>query len=408
MRKALLLMVLALAASAPAFADSIHLNNGGSFFGYSGSYLYGDAPSMNGGWMWFEVYNQSASGKFANGWLEEYDGNSWLYGNLTKSFFNSKTDILTGQFNGWQESWKSGNYTFSYVSGAFTERLYPQYNGGGWSYGTMGNGYLHGGTTVPEPSSLVFTGTGLAGLAGLVRRKLRRPLSVAGLGGLDRRSAPRRVGFKDRTGRGIVFQPRVEGVQWNNRFAMKFLALYNASLNNATDLLAESEILFNTERYARAYALAFTALEEISKSQLAADVFTGLITDEEFQECCRDHRKKIDRMAWATEDAKRYLAMPEANYIAISEPAFTGRMDAMYVGSKGEKVVSPSDVIGRDAARSIIHTAQVAIQHIIEMTEFWGHEIGTKGFMKQKVERLWIGLQPCTQDARQAEPAVVV
>jgi len=42
------------------------------------------------------------------------------------------------------------------------------------------------------------------------------------------------------------------------------------------------------------------------------------------------------------------------------------------------------------------------------MTEFWGHEIGTKGFMKQKVERLWIRLQPCTQDALQAEPVVVV
>ncbi len=87
-------------------------------------------------------------------------------------------------------------------------------------------------------------------------------------------------------------------------------------------------------------------------------------------------------MVWATENAKRYLAAPEEDYIAIQEPTFVGRMDAMYVGSKGEKVVSPSDVIGRDAARSIIHTAQVAIQHIIEMTEFWGHQIGTKGFIK--------------------------
>jgi AbiV family abortive infection protein len=162
----------------------------------------------------------------------------------------------------------------------------------------------------------------------------------------------------------------------------EFLALYKASLKNATDLLVESEILFDSEKYARAYALAFTALEEISKSQLAADVFTGLITGEEFQECFRDHRKKIDRMAWATEDAKRYLAMPEEDYIAIQEPTFVGRMDAMYVGFKGEKVVSPSDVIGRDAARSIIHTAQVAIQRIIEVTEFGGHQIGTKGFMK--------------------------
>src|ERR1700704_465305 len=138
----------------------------------------------------------------------------------------------------------------------------------------------------------------------------------------------------------------------------EFLALYNASLKNAAELTEEAEILFEREKYARAYALAFTALEEISKSQLAADVFTELISDEEFQECFRDHRKKIARMAWATEDAKRYLAMPEEDHIAIEEPTFVNRMDAMYVGFKEAKVASPSDVIDRDAARSIVHTAQ--------------------------------------------------
>lgn len=79
-----------------------------------------------------------------------------------------------------------------------------------------------------------------------------------------------------------------------------FLKLYNASLKNATELLRESEILFEKEKYARAYALAFTALEEISKSQLAADVFTGLIAEADFKKAYRDHREKIDRMAWAT------------------------------------------------------------------------------------------------------------
>ena len=162
----------------------------------------------------------------------------------------------------------------------------------------------------------------------------------------------------------------------------EFLALYNASLKNATELLAEAEILFEREKFARAYVLAFTALEEISKSQLAADVFTGLITDEEFNECFRDHRKKIERMAWATEDAKHYLAMPEEHYIEVQEITFASRQSALFVGFKNEKIVSPSAVIGREAARSIIHTAQGAIQRIIEMVEFWGHQIGTKGFMK--------------------------
>lgn len=162
----------------------------------------------------------------------------------------------------------------------------------------------------------------------------------------------------------------------------EFLALYNASLKNASQLLAEAEVLFEKEKYARAYALAFTALEEISKSQLAADVFTGLISRDEFNECFRDHRKKIERMAWATEDAKHYLAMPEEEYIEVQEATFASRQSALFVGFQNEKVVSPSDVIGREEARSIIHTAQTAIQRIIEVTEFGGHQIGTKGFMK--------------------------
>lgn len=74
--------------------------------------------------------------------------------------------------------------------------------------------------------------------------------------------------------------------------------------------------------------------------------------------------------------------MPEEDDIAVQKPTFGNRMDAMYVGFKDGKMISPSDVIERDAARSIIQTGQVAIQRIIEVTEVWGHPIGTKGFMK--------------------------
>ena len=181
---ALLVMFLAVAASVPACGDSIHVNGPGGWFDEnSGSYLDGYVPSTNSGWIEFESYSQGASGRFASGWLEKYNGSSLLDSNLSKSFFNPKTAIFAGQFNGWQESWKNGSYTFSYVSGTFTVRLYTQYNGGRWSYGTLGNGYIHTGTTVPEPTSFVFTGTGLAGLAVLVRKKLRPPLSGESLCG---------------------------------------------------------------------------------------------------------------------------------------------------------------------------------------------------------------------------------
>jgi AbiV family abortive infection protein len=161
-----------------------------------------------------------------------------------------------------------------------------------------------------------------------------------------------------------------------------FHELYIKSHNNALDLLAEAEILFASGRYSRAYALAFTALEEISKSQLAADVHTGYITEDEFQKIFRDHRKKIDRMAWATEDAKHYLNTPDEVYLEVEHPTFVSRNDSMYVNLKDNKTFAPADVIGREHAEAIIHTVNVALQRITEMTDFWGHQIGTKGFMK--------------------------
>src|SRR6266852_8926980 len=89
----------------------------------------------------------------------------------------------------------------------------------------------------------------------------------------------------------------------------EYQQLYRVANNNALDLLAEATILFGMGRYAGAFFLAFAALEEISKSQLAADVVTEFISEDEFLDHYRCHPKKIGRMAWATEEAQRYLDM---------------------------------------------------------------------------------------------------
>ena len=161
-----------------------------------------------------------------------------------------------------------------------------------------------------------------------------------------------------------------------------FLILYNRALANAGELLEESELLFEAGKFARAYALAFTALEEISKSQLAADVCTDFITEQCFHEHFMNHKKKIGRMAWATDDAARYLDAPEGNYVEVEEPKVHHRMAALYVDIDNGRVVAPSDLITSAEAKGIIHTVKVAFERIFEMTELWGHQIGTKGFMK--------------------------
>lgn len=60
----------------------------------------------------------------------------------------------------------------------------------------------------------------------------------------------------------------------------------------------------------------------------AADVHTELITKEAFQKIYRDHREKIARMAWATEDAKRYLSAPDGEYLEVEVPTFPSRVSA--------------------------------------------------------------------------------
>jgi|SRR5271155_3059675 len=162
----------------------------------------------------------------------------------------------------------------------------------------------------------------------------------------------------------------------------QYLRLYQAAFNNAGRLVDDAEALYAAKRFPSAYALAFTALEEIAKSQLAADVFTGFMTEEQFEKCYLSHAKKIGKMAWATDEAERYLDAPEGSYVDVEAPEVAHRMDAMYVSITGPKVVSPSDVIDEARAKGIIHTVNVAIQALVVMTEVDGLPIGTKGFMK--------------------------
>jgi AbiV family abortive infection protein len=164
--------------------------------------------------------------------------------------------------------------------------------------------------------------------------------------------------------------------------ATDFLAIYNSAHDNACQLLSEAEILFKHRRYARAYALAFTALEEISKSQLAADAFTGFIGETEFSALFRDHNGKIRRMDWVYEDeAACYWDFDEV--VRVKDmPSLADRNNALYVDVDGKKVRRPDSVIQEEQAKSTICAIRLALERIWVTTEFWGRQIGTKGLLK--------------------------
>lgn len=172
----------------------------------------------------------------------------------------------------------------------------------------------------------------------------------------------------------------------------QYLEIYTKAHNNAGDLLREAELLFEHNYFARAYALAFTALEEISKSQSAADVFTGFQKPEDFDKVYSDHKQKIKGIMWAHDDANSYTYnlkwigpdIDDVIKINPKEPLFQKRQRGLFVDIDFDtlKIISPNEEVTEQDARGIIHIVETALKRIWEITEYWGHQIGTKGFLK--------------------------
>lgn len=172
-----------------------------------------------------------------------------------------------------------------------------------------------------------------------------------------------------------------------------YLEIYKTAHNNAADLLREAELLFDHKYFARTYALAFTAIEEISKSQFAADIFTGLHKEDDFKNFYRNHKSKIERVAWAHLDANSYPHnmkwvgpdVDDVEKMNPQEPDFQKRQDSLYVGIdfKNQKIIRPIEQITEADAKEMLRIVEVALDRIWEVSgEFGGNQIGTKGFMK--------------------------
>lgn len=177
---------------------------------------------------------------------------------------------------------------------------------------------------------------------------------------------------------------------WNKK-KCDYFEIHKQAHANAAELLKEAKILFDNKCYPRAYFLAYTALEELSKSQHAADVFTDFSKERDFNESYKNHHDKIERIRWAHNDA---IAWPhnfiwlgpdidDFEKIAPSEPSWEKRQNSLYVGADHSNINIPKKEITQDDAREIIHIIDTAFERIWEVSgEFGGNQIGTRGFMK--------------------------
>lgn len=170
-----------------------------------------------------------------------------------------------------------------------------------------------------------------------------------------------------------------------------YYKIYAIAHNNAVDLLHEADFLFTQEAYARSYLLAYTALEEISKSQFAADVYTGLRTKAEFRDFYRNHARKLELVQWVHDDANswpyniRWVGpdRDDVEEIAPGVPVYEKRLAAMYVDINfcTRTVLKPAELISSKEAKEMIQLVNVAIDRIVITEEDQGC-IGTKAFMK--------------------------
>ncbi len=162
------------------------------------------------------------------------------------------------------------------------------------------------------------------------------------------------------------------------------LKLYRACLENAEQLCEEAELLFEAHFNARAYALAYTAIEEVAKAHAVADLFTGVLSYSEFTDAFRDHKMKAAYL-------RRTVALPSVPFSEATveydrrsvESVITSRNSALYVDFGADlAAVTPREAFDAESAESAIEQARALLHEILVNDEYFGHQIGTKGLWK--------------------------
>jgi AbiV family abortive infection protein len=157
--------------------------------------------------------------------------------------------------------------------------------------------------------------------------------------------------------------------------AQRALDTYHWADENAIALLEEARFLEAKGRFARAFASACTALEEIGKSQYAADVYTGFISPDDFEKNMRNHRHKTRYAGRAVLSGG--IQRPLLGDEKAAERIFDRRNQALYASPT--KRVDDADF--EHDARTMIDYCETWIERIRSQEEI-AERIGTKAFLK--------------------------
>jgi AbiV family abortive infection protein len=146
--------------------------------------------------------------------------------------------------------------------------------------------------------------------------------------------------------------------------------------NNAVDLISDAEILLAAGKYARSCALAIMAWEELGKSQIAADYYSGILTDREYKAAFKEHRVKTSYLNRAGAiDGKAMLTV--AYNSTLGHKLEEIRQTALYASAKN----MPREAITHENAKEIIDRVNEHI-HYIRFAEEFNGRIGSKALFK--------------------------
>lgn len=141
----------------------------------------------------------------------------------------------------------------------------------------------------------------------------------------------------------------------------------HACEGNARAYLEEARILLGGKGYVRAFFLAFTGLEEASKTQLVADCRDGQISLERLRRAFKDHNHKFAYLKRSvSEAASRPGSAPtlEIKYEPSEGKPFSAlRESSLYVGlSASLSPEAPWDTITEAAARRAVDALHSELQ----------------------------------------------